>query len=399
MERAGNVLHHLGALCSDKVLMHINRPSNFQQTLELSLQDLSLGLYTDVTLVPEDGTDIKIHGFLLSAASPFLSDLFSKTFSPNLEHRVLLPGVSSESVAALCQLLYGSTVLVSRDNLVQLYRLIDILAIQLSLALQETIEPSSEALLPEEESLTSPTNLKEEEEDKREPVRMLKIDDKNNISDSTYPVAEEEVNTSGNNDFVEDPKMPVCCWHCSKDFSSFPRLSEHVKTCHQGHGRPGQRRHHRCARCGQVLSSMWKLRQHLSHHHQQGGAIGEGVGDHQYGRTGRLTRTVIKRQGGDHGYATAQEAKPTPKEENEEETTIQKYDERTPPGSVVCSEHSYGTKRDSSPETEDRPSSRHEITDHLYSSASDPPDESLGYEQNGGHLPICQEDQDRKSVV
>ena len=56
--------------------------------------------------------------------------------------------------------------------------------------------------------MTSPPNLKEEE-DKREPVRMLKIDDKNIISDSTYPVTEEEVNTSGNNEFVEDQEMPV----------------------------------------------------------------------------------------------------------------------------------------------------------------------------------------------
>ena len=31
---------------------------------------------------------MKIHGLLLSAASPFLSNIFSTTFSPNLEHTV-----------------------------------------------------------------------------------------------------------------------------------------------------------------------------------------------------------------------------------------------------------------------------------------------------------------------
>jgi len=32
---------------------------------------------------------VKIHGLLLSAASPFLSNIFSTTFSPNLEHMVI----------------------------------------------------------------------------------------------------------------------------------------------------------------------------------------------------------------------------------------------------------------------------------------------------------------------
>jgi hypothetical protein len=98
---------HLAAQCSDKILMHINRPSNFQQTIDLSFevggaiharlgnnnaifQDFSQGLYTDVTLVTDDGVNTKIHGFLLSAASPFLCDVFNNTFSPNLEVIILI---------------------------------------------------------------------------------------------------------------------------------------------------------------------------------------------------------------------------------------------------------------------------------------------------------------------
>ena len=34
------------------------RPSNFQQTLEHSFADLNHGLYTDVTLVPDDGEGV-----------------------------------------------------------------------------------------------------------------------------------------------------------------------------------------------------------------------------------------------------------------------------------------------------------------------------------------------------
>ena len=66
---------HLAVHCSDKVrsgsrssqtcfillqiLMHINRPTNFQQLLELSISDLSrLDSMTDVTLVPGSGEKV-----------------------------------------------------------------------------------------------------------------------------------------------------------------------------------------------------------------------------------------------------------------------------------------------------------------------------------------------------
>jgi len=484
---------------------------------------------------------VKIHGLLLSAASPFLSNIFSTTFSPNLEHMVLLPGVAAHTVASLCQLLYGATVLISRESLVQLYRLIDILAIQLSLALQESISspaeeeesplqtapltsspsspqatsklpppssplpssplkhPSSPISLPSSpvpkvQSLqptptSSPQTSSSPAKDQvaEPPVKMLKIDDKNDISDASYPVAEEEVNTSCQGDSM----LPVCCWHCSQDFPSFPQLSEHVRTSHQGQGRPGQRRHHRCARCGTVLSSMWKLRQHLASHHQpqaqERGAGKESVGDHQYGRSSRSARAVVRRQGGDHGYATAKEIAggrveelATPKNTKTKETVADitgasvktnlihheaedtkekskghaipkeatktrgesvalisqerlfgsrkdrisraeslttnrtdipnvnrkkvltfancgpeegggsRLEEKTPPGSAVCSEHSYGTKRDSSPELDDSSPPCHEASDHMYSSAKSlrmkrEENEGIQHNQPGNH--------------
>ena len=33
----------LAVQCSDKILMHINRPTNFQQTIDLSFEDFSEG--------------------------------------------------------------------------------------------------------------------------------------------------------------------------------------------------------------------------------------------------------------------------------------------------------------------------------------------------------------------
>ena len=54
--------------------------------------------------------------------------------------------MSSSVVSCLAQLLYGATVITCRETLVQLYRLVDILAIQLSLVttrqeLEETDVP------------------------------------------------------------------------------------------------------------------------------------------------------------------------------------------------------------------------------------------------------------------
>ena len=56
---------HIGIIWTSRdliikiVLRKYCRPSNFQQTLEHSFDDLNQGLYTDVTLVPEDGEGVK----------------------------------------------------------------------------------------------------------------------------------------------------------------------------------------------------------------------------------------------------------------------------------------------------------------------------------------------------
>ena len=63
---------------------------------------------------------------------------------------------------------------------------------------------------------------------------------------------------------------------------------------------PLGRRHHRCTQCGAVLSSMWRLRQHLATHSM---AWGRGKADHMYGRTTRRVQANKRRQAGDHGYA------------------------------------------------------------------------------------------------
>eukprot|EP00092_Neocalanus_flemingeri_P025653 GFUD01027814.1.p1 GENE.GFUD01027814.1~~GFUD01027814.1.p1 ORF type:complete len:540 (-),score=152.12 GFUD01027814.1:589-2208(-) len=379
---------HLAAQCSDKILMHINRPSNFQQTIDLSFEDFSSGFYTDVTLVPDDGEKIKMHGFLLSAASPFLCDVFSNTFSPNLEYCILLPGVSSSVVSCLAQLLYGATVITCRETLVQLYRLVDILGIQLSLVttnqeVEETVEADVRKVVeeeeeidnnePEEDSLASYKNSKSDKDIagdhdnhkikvETNSVKMLKIDDKNNIP-SASPVAEETVG-AGEEAAADGSSLPLCCWHCSLPFPSFPSLSSHQ--CCTSTTAPLYRRHHRCPQCGDLLSSMWRLRQHLATHQQvrTGQAGGRGSSDHPYGRSSRRVQPYnVKVQPGDHGYATATlTSHPTMSS-----LTVQETADGTPPGSAVHSEHSYGTKRDSSPEDEQRTS--FEKTDHIYSAA------------------------------
>ena len=74
------------------MLIAVGRPANFQQTLDLSFTHFTRGQLTDVCLVPEQGEGVRVHGFILSAASPFLREVLANTFSPDLEYTILLPG-------------------------------------------------------------------------------------------------------------------------------------------------------------------------------------------------------------------------------------------------------------------------------------------------------------------
>jgi len=287
---------HLAVQCSDKILMHINRPTNFQQTIDLSFEDFSEGHHTDVTLATDDGVKFKVHGFILSAASPFLRNVLGSTFSPNLEYTLLLPDTNSTVVSCLAQLLYGCTVITCRDTLVQLTRLVDVLGIQLCLI----------------SDIPADTTLEEHQH---------QTTLKDQVPAPILPVAEETIaNNVGEDDpetigveTVADNELPLCCYHCCQPFSSFESLSSHICT-----KAVSGKRHHRCNQCGTVLSSMWRLRQHLAEHarnRSQGavqGAISGGKGDHVYGRSSRRVQTKVQTRG-DHGYAGTKKTRPRSK--------------------------------------------------------------------------------------
>ena len=50
----------------------------------------------------------------------------------------------------------------------------------------------------------------------------------------------------------------------------------------------------RCTQCGAVLSSMWRLRQHLADHSRTQQTVAEGKGDHVYGRSSRRLQNTVK---------------------------------------------------------------------------------------------------------
>ena len=74
------------------MLIVVGRPTNFQQTMDLSFAHFTQGQLTDVCLVPEQGEGVWVHGFILAAASPFLREVLANSFSPNLEYTIFLPG-------------------------------------------------------------------------------------------------------------------------------------------------------------------------------------------------------------------------------------------------------------------------------------------------------------------
>ena len=217
---------HLSVQYSDKILMHINRPGNFQQTIDLSFQQFSSGQQTDVCLVADDGVT-SVHGFLLSAASPFIRDVLSNTFSPSLEYRVVLPGVQNTVLSCLCQLLYGATVLTCRDTLVQLYRLVDILGIQLSLVTETVTAETAE-----DESAAQPDQL----------TAVIAVDQQLTQDDPEPEHDHEDVKQVG--EVAEETvgeELPLCCYHCCQPFPHFEALSSHICTKTGS----GKKRHHR----------------------------------------------------------------------------------------------------------------------------------------------------------
>jgi len=213
----------------------------------------------------------------------------------------------------------------------------------------------------------------------------------------TESLQEETVKTVGNEDIgdcnggnqEDDEELPLLCWYCNKEFHSFQSLCDHINT-HSGSSK-FSRRHHRCPRCGEVLHSTWKLRQHLTTHHTEKSTNKE---DHQYAERPRKTKTVSKPKG-DHGYATItvckQNEQTTTKKEcararastvKRKEVSKDEADEvSTDDGSakrkrrrmkkIVCTEHSYGTTRDSSPETE-QTGEHKDRSDHAYSNMHAP---------------------------
>ena len=205
--------------------------------------------------------------------------------------------------------------LTCRDTLGQLYRLVDVLGIQLSLvteAAASTADPAAAAITPAVEVCPDVGEINEvfapAAREGAEDTQTIIAEVDSGRTPSVFPSLPEET--------VGGEELPLCCYHCSQPFQSFEALSSHICT-KAGRGK----RHHRCKQCGSVLSSMWRLRQHLATHSQGQGARGSGKDDHVYGRSSRRDRrhhpTSSRGQvKGDHGYAGA---KKHPKETVAEE--------------------------------------------------------------------------------
>ena len=234
--------------------MHIHQPTSFQQTLQHSLQ-VSGGVCPLWSPGPGRGAlhrrqpgargwwaagEGAVHGLLLSATSPFLATLLSGT-PPGLEHTLLLPSTLPPALAALTSLLYGEPLLLPRPALEQLRQLLDLLHIQLSLQEEEQqeaikmTEPSEQK--PEEEQETEHSPSKEQEDPG---ARMLKLDDARSVTPPPHSsVLQEEEVTSPSPPRPAPPQvattaLPLCCWHCHKDFPSFPQLCHHLQHLHPG---------------------------------------------------------------------------------------------------------------------------------------------------------------------
>ena len=245
----------------------------------------------------------------------------------------LLAGISSSVVSFLCQLLYGASVLSCRDTLGQLYRLVDVLGIQPSLvteAAANTADPAEAVITPAVEVCPDVAEINEV----FAPAAREGAEDTQTIIAKVDSSRTPSVSPSLPEETVGGEELPMCCYNCSQPFQSYEDLSSHICTM-AGRGK----RHHRCKQCGTVLSSMWRLRQHLATHSQGQGARGSGKDDHVYGRSSRRdwrhhptsSRGQVK---GDHDYAGA---KKHPKETVAEEEASDQ--------GVTSADHGYAVSR------------------------------------------------------
>ena len=89
---------------------------NFSAKINFTLEELrSKAEFADVTLVCEDGQQIKAHKIILSSLSPFFFDILKSSLHP---HPLLfMMGVESKVLGAILDFLYKGESIISQDNL------------------------------------------------------------------------------------------------------------------------------------------------------------------------------------------------------------------------------------------------------------------------------------------
>ena len=89
--------------------------NEYQNIFITAFRDLrNVEALTDVTLVCEDGKQIKAHKVVLASTSPFFLDLLKRTKHP--QPHVYMKGIKSENIFALVDFLYRGEANVFEEN-------------------------------------------------------------------------------------------------------------------------------------------------------------------------------------------------------------------------------------------------------------------------------------------
>ena len=184
--------------------------NHFYGNLDFNLKDLLLGRkFTDVILVSDDKKGFKAHKFILSACSPVLRDLLIKHFHPN--PTIYLRGIHSYELEAILYFLYLGKTKCYPSRMKKFFEVGKELQIN---RLKDNLEKSEG---PDEHHL--------------------------NEHDLKTKLNEEELEQNGSLVFVTEADLKTyntfTCYECKAEFKYKKYLVQHIRSKHEGGGRPG----------------------------------------------------------------------------------------------------------------------------------------------------------------
>jgi len=221
--------------------------------------------FSDVTLVCEDGQEMEVHKFILSASSPFFKEFLKRKNHPH--PIILLVGIRAETLGSIIDFLYFGETKVGEKNLAEFMETAEKLKLNGLSFYPEGDESMGELDKTNSKVETNKGGTKEEPEPVSD-VGNIKVE-KATESNSSDPMGCSDIDLEAQikSTMMKTGKMfdnGKHCWSCQvcgKE-SVYSTIKLHIEANHiTGISQP-------CAMCHKVLRTRDALRQHKAMKHK-----------------------------------------------------------------------------------------------------------------------------------